>query len=167
MYNDITHNNINKDENYADEVAMWSNKFNDLMEHYWNAAAAIVTYYISDDGGIDTCPLGDTEFERLGKALRSNPVAFTAAEETGLIVEGVGGIFTSAIDNCSNWSCKRHLIKYILNDDKLSKHVGFYRKYLTKVLLSGGQLVCDDNDLWRQFFNYAIEKLSDREVEDF
>lgn len=167
MYNDTTHNNIIKDENYADEVAMWSNKFNDLMKHYWNAAAAIVKYYISDDGGIDTCPLGDAEFEGIGKELRSNPAAFTAAEKTGLIVTGVEKIFSSALDNCGNWSYNRPIIKHILKYDRLRKYVNFSKRYFAELLLSGGELLCDDEDLWENFSEYADGNLDDRQERGF
>lgn len=152
---------------FKDEVNTWSNRFYDLMKRYWNAAAAIVTYYISDDSEIDACPLGDTEFECLGKELRTNSAAFIAAEETGMVVAGVGAIFYSALDNCGSWSHNSSIIKDILNDDNLSKYVAFNDKYLAKALLSGGQLVCEDDDLWLQFYKYAAEKLEDREERGF
>ena len=152
---------------FNDEIRLWETKFIDLMSHYWNASAAIVKYYVTDDYIIDTCPLGDAEYESLGKEMRTNPAAFIAAERSGLLADGVSSVFTSSMDTYDNWAYNAPVIKEILSNSDLSRYVSYTDRCFAEAYLSGGDLLREEDDLWYRFYSETQACLNSREERGF
>lgn len=148
------HNDI---PNTVDE---WCDTFNALMNTEKNAAVAILGYSLPAPSYALGCPLGDDEFEKYGALLTCDRNAFEAAEKTGLIAEGIYSIFLDALDNCDSWSYHYENIKYILETDKLRKYVTFYDRYIAERLLTAGDILSDNYDLWGSYVSALMDKLS-------
>lgn len=155
---------IENSHDYAAEVAMWCEKLNNLMKAEKHAAVALVAYMLPGQCTMVGCPLGDSEFEKLGEGMRTNPAMFAAAEMTGLLAEGINAFCYAALDNAGSWSCCSEDIKYILNEDELRKYVTFSDRYMAECFLTGGAMLCEfeNEDLWLRYARAARKKLDER-----
>lgn len=152
---------------YIAEVQRWSNKFRDLMKTELYAPISIVAYYLPHQGTMIGCPLGDQEYQSLGERMRTDDAMFTAAERTGLIAEGIDAIFRAALDNCDNWAYYAKDVDFILKHTGLHKHVSFSDRCYAEALLAGGNLFCEDEDLWLRCCSTIQKKLSARQTRGY
>ena len=152
---------------YIASIKRWVAKFQDLMSAEMYAPTAIVAYYLPSQHTMIGCPLGDNEYQKIGEQMRTDYAAFAAAEKTGLLAEGIDSIFGAALDNCDNWAYYAKDIKYILKCAELCKYVRFCDRYVAEVLLSGGALYCDDEELWQRCCSTAQRKLSARKARGY
>lgn len=153
---------------YEAEIAEWREKLTDLMKREKYAAVAILGYYFGDSSCMLGCPLGDPEFERIGTEMQKNPALFTAAENVGLIAEGVSDIFYDALDNPGSWCYHHDKIRYIFENEGLSRHVPYRDRYLAEALLSGGKdIYNDDDDRWHKIFDVAKQTQEKRNMRGF
>lgn len=155
---------IENSHDYAAEVAMWCEKLNNLMKAEKHAAVALVAYMLPGQCTMVGCPLGDSEFKKLGEGMRTNPAMFAAAERTGLFAEGIDAFCYAALDNAGSWAYYAADIEYLLNSDELRKYVSFSDRYLAECLLSGGDMLCDDEneDLWSSYACAVSKRLDER-----
>lgn len=154
---------------YVEEVAMWYQKFTDLMKTEMYAAVAIVAYMLPGQNTMVGCPLGDSEYRALGEEMRINPAMFAAAEKTGLLAEGMDAFFYAALDNAGSWCGYADDIRYVLENDALSKYVSFSDRYNAECLLAGGDMLCDDEneDIWFRVAGAAQKKLDSRKTRGY
>ena len=158
--------NFESNRDYLEEMAMWCQKFTDLMKTEMYAAIAIVAYMLPGQNTMVGCPLGDPEYRALGEEMRTNPAMFAAAEKTGLLAEGIDAFCYAALDNADSWSGYAKDIKYLLGNDELRKYVSFADQYTAECLLAGGEMLCDDEneDLWLDVVRTALRKLKGRKT---
>lgn len=148
-------------------VDWWCNKLGDLMRTNMDAAVAILGYSLPFPSNMLGCPLGDEEFKGLGAAISCDKNAFAAAEKTGLIAEGMDAIFFDALNNCGSWSYHHNNIKFILSHDELRKYVSFSDRYIAERLLEGGEILCENDDLWMCYVDVVHEELRKRKLRGY
>lgn len=147
---------------YIAAMQRWVAKFRELMRTEKHAPISIIAYYLPRQCTMIGCPLGDKEYQSLGEQLRTDAAMFAAAEKTGLIAEGIDAIFYAALDNCGSWSYLAKDIEYILKHSELNKYVSFSDRYYAEALLAGGELFCENEELWDRCYTTVQTKLSAR-----
>ena len=154
---------------YVEEMAMWCQKFTDLMKTEMYAALAILAYMLPGQNTMAGCPLGDTEYQMLGEAMRTNPAMFAAAENTGLLSAGMDAFFYAALDNAGSWFGYVDDVRYVLENDALCKYVSFSDRYIAECLLAGGDMLCDyeNEDIWFRVAGAAQTKLDSRKTRGY
>ena len=152
---------------YISAIQRWSAKFRELMQSEKYAAISIVAYYLPSQCMMVGCPLGDDEYQRIGEQMRNDGAMFAAAEKTGLLAEGIDAIFAAALDNCDSWAYYANDIAFILKNSALHKYVSFSDRYLAECFLSGGKMLCEDEDLWLRYGKAAEKVLSQRKTRGY
>lgn len=155
---------IESNHDYAAEVDLWCKNYDNLMKAEKYAALAVVAYYLPRQCIMAGCPMGDPEYKKIGESMRANPAMFAAAERTGLFAEGIDAFCYAALDNAGSWAYYAADIEYLLNSDELRKYVSFSDRYLAECLLSGGDMLCDDEneDLWSSYACAVSKRLDER-----
>lgn len=148
-------------------VDWWCDKLNNIMKTYMDAAVAIWGYSLPFPSNMLGCPLGDEEFKGLGAAISCDENAFTAAERTGLIAEGIDAIFLDALNNGGSWCYHHENIRFILEHDEFRKYVSFSDRYIAERLLEGGEILCENEDLWGCYVEVLLEELRKRKLRGY
>lgn len=152
---------------YAAEVSKWTEKFEELMLESSNAPEAILAYYLPNQNSFVACPLGDQEFEKIGKAMRENEAMITAAEDSGLMAEAMEAFFYQVLDNSDSWHYMWEDVEIILANPRLSRYVRFEHKYIARKLLAANLLIDDNEDLWYSCAEKLGEQMRDRKLRGF
>ena len=148
-------------------VEQWCEKLNSLMLTATDAAVAILGYSLPFPSNMLGCPLGDEEFEKYGALISCDCNALAAAEKTGLIAEGIDSIFRDALNNSGSWCYHHKNISFILEHDELRKYVSFSDRYVSERLLEGGEILCENDDLWECYVETLLEELRNRKLRGY
>lgn len=131
------------------EFKNWAKVFNTVMWMDGSAPASILGYYLDNIKGYESifCPLGYYEYEVLGHEIRSNPIAFEAALDTGLMQDAITTHLGAALDVWENWYCMREGVLHLMRDSRLSVFIPYEDRVCIKQLKDLGDHE-EDEDLW-------------------
>lgn len=155
---------INCSNDYAIVVTSWTEKFNELMRRYSNAATAILAYYLRGSTELIVCPDGMDEFKLHGEAMRRSGVMFAAAEASGLLAEAVPEFFRLALENHGNWCVMIKDVSYLLQHQNFCRYIPFEYRFLAETVAAMNSLVLDDEKFWASCVAEAKAKLVGRKV---
>ncbi len=144
------------------EVKLWERKFREMMQNEMFASIAVVRYYLACNTLTSIYPSECEKYRYYGMVIAVNTAAFAAAENTGLLAEGITGIFHTALDNYGNWLDHETDIKNIMKKDKLRKYVSFTDRRYAEMFLSCDKMERYNEDLWEYLKDVTKKKLATR-----
>lgn len=135
----------------------WCKRFYELMRCDIHAPITIVKHCVSNNKRFHMYPVEDEIYKSVSATINTDVTVFTAAEETGLIAEGVRGVFRAAFHSCDSWRKHALIVKNILARSDLCKHVPNVDRYYAEIYLSTGEMLYHNEKMWKRF-KQASEK---------
>lgn len=153
---------IRNNIDYANEVAWWTTKFNQIMLRYANAPVVILAYYLKGTSELVACPCEIQELKEYAEIMRTSCVLFAAAEDSGLFAEAVPELFGLALDNHSNWCAMSRDVAYLLQHPHMRRFIPFEHLFLAEAATAAHIALVEDGECWTAFIKEARKKLAAR-----